>query len=89
VQREIEDIEAVIANAGESANLYGVSTGGALALEAAAAGIAIDKLAHALAYDAACLGDGQPPATRLAKITRPTLVATGVVRACLEPRARS
>jgi pimeloyl-ACP methyl ester carboxylesterase len=143
VQREIEDIGALVAEAGGSAHLYGVSSGGALALEAAAAGIAIDKLAvyevpynmagdwrqrwrdyvaqlgaalaedrrgdalglfmwlagssdedvaavrsspywpgmeavaHTLAYDAACLGDGRPPAARLANITQPTLVATG------------
>ena len=143
VEREIEDIEALIAEAGGSAHLYGVSSGGALALEAAAAGLAIDRLAvyevpynladdwprrwrayvdelgtaladgrrgdalelfmrladssqesiagarnspywpgmeaiaHTLAYDAACLGDGRPPTARLAKITRPTLVATG------------
>ncbi|RVX43895.1 hypothetical protein EDD27_6603 [Nonomuraea polychroma] len=35
------------------------------------------ELAHTLAYDAACLGDGPPPATRLATITQPTLVLTG------------
>ena len=45
VEREIEDIEALIAEAGGSAHLVGVSTGGALVLEAAAAGIASDKLA--------------------------------------------
>jgi pimeloyl-ACP methyl ester carboxylesterase len=144
LQREIEDLEAVIAEAGGSACAYGVSTGGALVLEAAAEGIDIDRLAvyevpynmsddwsqrwldyvrqlgavlaagrrgdaielfmrlagssdeeiagarsssmwpgmeelaHTLSYDAACLGDGRPPAARLAKITRPTLVATGV-----------
>ena len=144
LQREIEDLEAVIAEAGGSACVYGVSTGGALVLEAAAEGIDIDRLAvyevpynmsddwsqrwldyvrqlgevlaagrrgdaielfmrlagssdeevagarsssmwrgmeelaHTLAYDAACLGDGRPPVTRLARITRPTLVATGV-----------
>ena len=33
-------------------------------------------LAHTLAYDAACLGDGLPPA-RFAKIGQPVLVATG------------
>jgi pimeloyl-ACP methyl ester carboxylesterase len=143
VEREIEDIEALIAEAGGSAHLYGVSSGGALALEAAAAGLAIDKLAlyevpysvgddashrwreyveqlgpvlaegrrgdavelfmqvagaseesigsarsspmwpgleaiaHTLAYDAACLGSGQPPTAQLAQITQPTLVATG------------
>ena len=45
VEREIEDIEALIAEAGGSAHLYGVSSGGALVLEAAAAGLAIDRLA--------------------------------------------
>ncbi len=35
VEREIEDIEALIDEAGESANLYGHSSGAALALEAA------------------------------------------------------
>ena len=143
VEREIEDIEALIAEAGGSAHLYGISSGGALVLEAAAAGVAVDKLAvyevpydmsedgprrhreyveqlgrclaegrrgdaaelfmrlagasdemvagarvspmwpgleaiaPTLAYDAACMGDNWPPAARLAKITRPTLVATG------------
>jgi pimeloyl-ACP methyl ester carboxylesterase len=143
VERELEDLDALIAEAGGSAHLYGVSSGGALALEAAAAGIAVDKLAvyevpynmagdtpqrqreyvealeavlaqgrrgdavelfmrmagaseedivgarsspvwpgleaiaHTLAYDAACLGDGRPPTARLATIMRPTLVATG------------
>jgi len=143
VKREIEDIDALIAEVGGSAHLYGVSSGGALALEAAAAGSAIDRLAvyevpysvadgwpprwreyrdtldellaedrrgdaielfmrlaetpeptiayargsefwpglealaHTLAYDAACLGDGRPPTARLATIAQPTLVATG------------
>jgi pimeloyl-ACP methyl ester carboxylesterase len=143
VERELEDLEALVAEAGGVAHVYGVSSGGALAFEAAAAGIAIDKLAvyevpyfvdddgsqvwaeyveqldkalaedrrgdavelfmrvagspdesiasarssamwpgleaiaHTLAYDAACLGDGRPPTARLARITQPTLVATG------------
>jgi pimeloyl-ACP methyl ester carboxylesterase len=143
VEREIEDLEPLIAEAGGSAHLYGISSGGALALEAAAAGVAVDKLAvyevpynmaddgpqrqreyveqlgaflaegrrgdaaelfmrtagaseemiegaknspmwpgleaiaHTLAYDAGCMGNGQPPTARLARITRPTLVATG------------
>ena len=143
LEREIEDIEALIAEAGGSAHLYGVSSGGALALEAAAVGLAVDKLAvyevpysigeealrrwreyvegleavlaegrrgeavelfmrtagaseqdimgakrspmwpgleaiaHTLAYDAACLGNDHPPTARLAKVTQPTLVATG------------
>ena len=143
VEREIEDIAAVMSAAGGAAHLYGVSSGGALALEAAAAGLpvgrvivyevpysvgpeaaqywrayvdelsrtlaegrrgeavelfmrlagaseddiagarrapvwaALERLAPTLAYDAACLGDGEPPRERLARITQPTLVATG------------
>jgi hypothetical protein len=143
VEREIEDIDALIALLGGSACLYGVSSGGALALEAAAAGSSVERvavyevpynvdddwpstwmdyrrrlqallgedrrgdavelfmrvtetpeaaiagartsgfwpaleaLAHTLAYDAACLGDGAPPRARLATIEQPTLVATG------------
>ncbi len=45
VEREIEDINAVITAAGGSAFLYGTSSGAALALEAAASGLAITKLA--------------------------------------------
>jgi pimeloyl-ACP methyl ester carboxylesterase len=37
----------------------------------------MEAIAHTLAYDAACLGNGLPPTVRLARITRPTLVATG------------
>lgn len=143
MEREVEDLEALIAEAGGSADVYGVSTGGALVLEAAAAGVAarrlavyevpyrldpgwpaawreytdalaaaleagdrggaierflsvtgsnaddiarvraspywpaLEALAHTLAYDAACLGDGRPPTARLATIAQPTLVATG------------
>ena len=143
IEREIEDIAAMIDEAGGSAHLYGVSSGGALVLEAAAAGVAANRLAvyevpyqtddefekawrryveelnatlaaghrneavelfmrivgtsdeiiegakasehwagavalaHTLAYDAACIGDGPPPTERLATITQPTLVTTG------------
>jgi pimeloyl-ACP methyl ester carboxylesterase len=143
VEREIEDLEALIAEAGGAAHLYGISSGGALVLEAAAAGVGVDRLAvyevpydmaeggrrrhreyvaglerflaegrrgdaaelfmrlagasdemvagarsspmwpgleaiaHTLLYDAACMGDNRPPTDRLARITRPTLVATG------------
>ncbi len=120
--REFEDLQAVIDVAGGRAHVLGVSTGGALALEAAAAGASIERLAvyevpyyvpgwdeyvatitallaedrrdealehfmrtagsseegiagaraskywpgllrlaHTLAYDAACLGAGRPP----------------------------
>lgn len=142
VAREIEDLDALIDAAGGRAHVYGVSAGGALALEAAAAGSVIDRIAvyevpyglaespdrwreyvqtlqallaegrrgdafalfmrmagspeedieaarnspiwpaceaiaHTRVYGAACLGDGQPPTARLAKITQPTLVVTG------------
>jgi pimeloyl-ACP methyl ester carboxylesterase len=37
----------------------------------------LEAIAHTLAYDAACMGDSRPPTARLARITRPALVATG------------
>lgn len=143
VAREVEDLNAVIGAAGGPVHLFGASSGGALVIEAAAAGLAVDRvavyevpymsdetmvahwsayvdqltavlaegrrsaavelfmrlagssdedvagarsspfwpglvaLAPTLAHDAACLGDGRVPVTRLATITRPTLVATG------------
>ena len=43
--REVEDIQALIAVAGGSAYAAGLSSGAALALEAAASGVAIKKLA--------------------------------------------
>lgn len=45
VQREVEDLKAMIGAAGGSAFVYGTSSGAALALEAAAAGVAVSKLA--------------------------------------------
>jgi alpha-beta hydrolase superfamily lysophospholipase len=45
VDREVEDIAAMIGAAGGSALLYGTSSGAALALKAAASGLAIRKLA--------------------------------------------
>jgi pimeloyl-ACP methyl ester carboxylesterase len=45
IEREIEDLEAVIATAGGSAYVYGISSGGALALEAAARLSSIRRLA--------------------------------------------
>ena len=44
VAREVEDLEAVIAAAGGSASVCGLSSGAALALEAAARGAAVAKL---------------------------------------------
>ena len=45
IEREIEDIEAVISEAGGSAHLYGSSSGAALALHAASSGLPVAKLA--------------------------------------------
>jgi pimeloyl-ACP methyl ester carboxylesterase len=44
-EREVEDIAALIQEAGGSAFLVGLSSGGALALEAAASGLAVKKVA--------------------------------------------
>jgi pimeloyl-ACP methyl ester carboxylesterase len=45
IEREVEDIEAVIAGAGGSAHLYGSSSGAVLAMHAAASGLPVTKLA--------------------------------------------
>jgi pimeloyl-ACP methyl ester carboxylesterase len=57
IQREIEDIEAVLDATGGSAGLYGSSSGAALALEAAAAGVPITKLAL---WEPPYIGEGRP-----------------------------
>jgi pimeloyl-ACP methyl ester carboxylesterase len=61
--REIEDLAAVIEATGGSAAVYGHSSGGALALEAAAAGLPVTRLAvYEPPYDAD--PDGTAPALR-------------------------
>lgn len=45
VGREVEDLAAVVAAAGPGASVFGMSSGGALVLEAAAAGLPVDLLA--------------------------------------------
>jgi pimeloyl-ACP methyl ester carboxylesterase len=55
VDREIEDLDALIREAGGSAFVYGVSSGAALALEAANRGVPINKLAL---YESPCIVDG-------------------------------
>jgi pimeloyl-ACP methyl ester carboxylesterase len=47
-EREVEDLDALIHEAGGSASLLGLSSGGALALDAAAAGLAVDRV---IAYE--------------------------------------
>jgi pimeloyl-ACP methyl ester carboxylesterase len=55
VDREVEDLHALVDRAGGSAFVYGISSGAALALEAANRGIAVDKLAL---YEAPFVVDG-------------------------------
>ena len=52
-EREVEDIAALIEEAGGSAFVVGLSSGGALALEAAASGLRIDKV---VAYEPPYVG---------------------------------
>ena len=69
VQREVEDIDAVIAAAGGSACLFGSSSGAALAIQAAASGLAITKLA--LWEAPFIIGDSRPrPAADTASVYR-------------------
>ena len=74
VEREIEDIEAVIAAAGGSAHLYGSSSGAGLALEAAAAGASVDRL---ILWEPPYNLDpaGRPPADSVEQLDR--MVAEG------------
>ncbi len=45
VEREVEDLDALIEEVGSSTHVYGTSSGGNLAVEAAASGLGIEKLA--------------------------------------------
>ena len=58
IDREVEDIDALIQEAGGSACLFGISSGAALALEAANRGLAIRKLA---VYEAPFIVDASRP----------------------------
>jgi pimeloyl-ACP methyl ester carboxylesterase len=58
VEREVEDLEALIEAAGGSARVYGISSGAALALEAAARGAAISEL---VLYEPPFIADGGRP----------------------------
>ena len=59
VEREIEDLDALIQDAGGSAYVFGMSSGAVLALHAAAAGLAITKLA--LYEPPFIVDDSRPP----------------------------
>ena len=58
IQREVDDLEAVIREAGGQAVVLGVSSGAALALEAAHRGVPITRLAL---YEAPFIVDGSRP----------------------------
>jgi pimeloyl-ACP methyl ester carboxylesterase len=59
VEREFEDLDALIEAVGGSAHVYGISSGAALALEAASRGLSIEKLAL---YEAPFIvDDSRPP----------------------------
>lgn len=59
VEREIEDLAALIAQVGGTASVFGHSSGAVLALEAAAAGIGIDRV---VAYEPPYATDDHPRA---------------------------
>jgi len=73
VPREVEDLDAVIAHAGGSAFAYGFSSGGLLALHAAASGLPIEKLAL---LEPPVRGEGEPSDTAFCEEIA-ALVASG------------
>jgi pimeloyl-ACP methyl ester carboxylesterase len=56
--REVEDLQALMGAAGGSASLLGLSSGAALALEAASAGLPVEKL---VMYEPPYIGDASTP----------------------------
>jgi pimeloyl-ACP methyl ester carboxylesterase len=58
VDREVEDLEAVVKAAGAPAHLLGISSGAALALEAVRRGVAVEKL---VLFEAPFIVDGSRP----------------------------
>lgn len=75
VEREIEDLAAVIDAAGGSAHVWGLSSGAALALEAASAGVPITRLALQEPPFVLDPGDRRPPADMYEHLTG--LIAAG------------
>lgn len=73
VEREIEDIDALIQMAGGSAYVFGHSSGAALALLATAAGLNIKKLSL---YDPPYVTDDNPSAPRNAAETLTVLIVS-------------
>jgi len=74
VEREIEDIEALINEIGDSAYIIGFSSGAALAFRAAASGLSIKKLAMYEAPYVMNMGGHNPPADTAEQLKQ--LIAT-------------
>jgi pimeloyl-ACP methyl ester carboxylesterase len=74
VDREIEDLAAVIAAVGSPARLYGNSSGGVLAMRAAAAGVPVERLAI---LEPPFRGNGAPPLPGRYAATLVELIADG------------
>lgn len=81
VEREIEDLAALIADVGGRAAVYGISSGGALALRAAAAGLPITKV---IAYEAPYMPSAEQRAERAQDSRVLALVGEGRAEAALE-----
>jgi pimeloyl-ACP methyl ester carboxylesterase len=75
VDREIEDLEALIKDVGGSANVYGTSSGAAFAIEAAARGLKITRLA--LWEPPFITDDSRPPVPADYKAQVSEMVASG------------
>jgi pimeloyl-ACP methyl ester carboxylesterase len=83
VEREVEDLEALIAAAGGSAFVYGMSSGGVLAMEAAARGLAITRLAvYEPPLPATRLGSAGRGSTRPSSPSRCRRVAAATRSSC-------
>lgn len=75
IQHEVEDLQAIIDQAGGSASLFGVSSGAALALQAAASGVNVKKLAL---YEPPYISnDGKPQSLESKRKQIEQLVAAG------------
>jgi pimeloyl-ACP methyl ester carboxylesterase len=73
VEREIEDLDALIGEAGGPVGVYGESSGGNLVLEAAAGGLAIDRIA---VWEANILVDDSRPPLPVDYVRRLTTLAS-------------
>ena len=73
-EREVEDLDALIQAAGGSAHLVGLSSGAALALEAAASGLNVTKVA---AYEPPYIAEGGVQAPPDHEGTLKALIAAG------------